>query len=97
MPVTCGAVDRYRYRHSTWRLMIAVLGGLADVERDLIRTRTDTGRSRAKARGQHIGRRPVLTPQQRDEGRRRRAEGPTLKELADSYNVGRAMISKFYP
>ncbi len=34
---------------STGRLMIAVLGGLADVERDLIRTRTAEGRSRAKA------------------------------------------------
>ena len=32
---------------STGRLMIAVLGGLADVERDLIRTRTAEGRSRA--------------------------------------------------
>src|SRR5690242_18735990 len=35
---------------STGCLMIAVLGGLADVERDLIRTRTAEGRSRAKAR-----------------------------------------------
>jgi DNA invertase Pin-like site-specific DNA recombinase len=40
---------------STGRLMIAVLGGLADVERDLIRTRTAEGRSRAKGRGQHMG------------------------------------------
>ena len=46
---------------STGRLMIAVLGGLADVERDLIRTRTAEGRSRAKARGQHMGRPPALT------------------------------------
>jgi hypothetical protein len=43
---------------STGRLMIAVLGGLADVERDLIRTRTAEGRSRAKARGKHMGRPP---------------------------------------
>jgi len=47
---------------STGRLMIAVLGGLAGVERDLIRTRTAEGRSRAKARGQHIGRPPKLAP-----------------------------------
>src|ERR1700682_2952992 len=40
---------------STGRLMIAVLGGLADVERDLIRTRTAEGRSRAKARGPQLG------------------------------------------
>src|SRR5215208_1079614 len=48
---------------STGRLMIAVLGGLADVERDLIKTRTAEGRNRAKARGQHMGRPPKLTPQ----------------------------------
>ena len=64
---------------SIGRLMIAVLGGLADVERDLIRTRTAEGRSRAKARGQHMGHPPKLTPQQQKEARRRRAEGETLK------------------
>jgi hypothetical protein len=40
---------------STGRLMLAVLGGLADVERDLIRTRTAEGRSRAKAARQAHG------------------------------------------
>jgi DNA invertase Pin-like site-specific DNA recombinase len=79
---------------STGRLMIAVLGGLADVERDLIRTRTAEGRSRAKARGQHMDRPPKLTPQQQKEARRRRAEGATLKELAKSYNAGAATISR---
>src|ERR1700749_3246618 len=57
---------------STGRLMIAVLGGLADVERDLIRTRTAEGRSRAKGRGQPMGRPPALTPQQQQEARQRR-------------------------
>src|SRR5205085_11533807 len=64
---------------STGRLMIAVLGGLADVERDLIRTRTAEGRSRAKALGKHMGRPPALTPQQQ-EATRRRAQGATLDE-----------------
>src|SRR5215213_5417020 len=45
---------------STGRLMIAVLGRLADVERDLIRTRTAEGRSRAKTQGKHMGRPPSL-------------------------------------
>ncbi|HTR67867.1 MAG TPA: recombinase family protein [Terriglobales bacterium] len=79
---------------STGRLMLAVLGGLADVERDLIRTRTAEGRSRAKARGQHMGRPPALTPQQQAEARHRRAEGATLKELAQSYNVGVTTIAR---
>ncbi|HME26954.1 MAG TPA: recombinase family protein, partial [Acetobacteraceae bacterium] len=64
---------------STGRLMIAVLGGLADVERDLIRTRTAEGRSRAKAQGQHMGRPPAPTPQQQAEARRRRLEGATWR------------------
>jgi DNA invertase Pin-like site-specific DNA recombinase len=75
---------------STGRLMIAVLGGLADVERDLIRTRTAEGRTRAKARGQRMGRPPKLTPEQQREARLRRA----LEELAKSCNVARATISR---
>jgi DNA invertase Pin-like site-specific DNA recombinase len=50
---------------STGRLMIAVLGGLAEVERDLIRTRTAEGRSRAKSQGQHMGRPPALSARRR--------------------------------
>src|ERR1700730_10368539 len=79
---------------STGRLMLAVLGGLADVERDLIRTRTAEGRSRAKARGKHMGRPPSLTPAQQKEATRRRAQGATLQELADSYNVGISTIRR---
>jgi DNA invertase Pin-like site-specific DNA recombinase len=79
---------------TTGRLMLAVLGGLADVERDLIRTRTAEGRSRAKAQGEHMGRPPTLTPAQQKEAIRRRSQGATLDELARSYNVSRATISR---
>ena len=80
---------------STGRLMLAVLGGLADVERDLIRTRTAEGRTRAKAQGEHMGRPPSLTtPSQKKEAIRRRSQGATLDELARSYNVSRATISR---
>ena len=79
---------------STGRLVIAVLGGLAGVERDLIRTRTAEGRSRAKAPGAALGRPLTLTPQQQAEARQRRAEGATLKELAERYDVGSATISR---
>jgi DNA invertase Pin-like site-specific DNA recombinase len=78
----------------TGRLMLAVLGGLADVERDLIRTRTAEGRSRAQKRGQHMGRPPKLTEAQQAEARRRRAEGATLAELARSYGVSKSTISR---
>lgn len=79
---------------STGRLMLAVLGGLADVERDLIRTRTAEGRSRAKARGQHMGRPSKLNVAQQTEARLRRADGATLSELARSYNVSPSAISR---
>jgi len=79
---------------STGRLMLAVLGGLSDVERDLIRTRTAEGRSRAKAQGKHMGRPPTLNPSQQKEATRRRAQGATLQELADSYNVGISTIRR---
>ena len=49
------------------RLMLTVLGGLAEFERDLIRARTGEGRERAKARGVKMGRKPKLTPHQRQE------------------------------
>jgi DNA invertase Pin-like site-specific DNA recombinase len=65
---------------------------LADVERDLIRTRTAEGRSRAQKRGQRMGRKPKLTEAQQNEATRRRAEGATLDELARSYNVGISTI-----
>jgi DNA invertase Pin-like site-specific DNA recombinase len=38
------------------KLLLTVLGGLAEFERELIRARTDDGRKRAKARGVKFGR-----------------------------------------
>jgi DNA invertase Pin-like site-specific DNA recombinase len=72
---------------ATGRLMIAVLGGLADIERDLIRTRTSEGRERAKTGGVRLGRKPKLTSQQKHEALARRTAGETLMEIARSYNV----------
>src|SRR6516165_1170728 len=79
---------------STGRLMLAVLGGLADVERDLIRTRTAEGRNRAKLNGKHMGRPPTLNPAQQKEATRRRAQGATLQELADSYDRSMATMRR---
>jgi DNA invertase Pin-like site-specific DNA recombinase len=79
---------------STGRLMIAVLGGLADVERDLIRTRTAEGRARARARGQRMGRPRKLTARQQRDALEMRAAGATLDEVAKQFNVARATISR---
>jgi DNA invertase Pin-like site-specific DNA recombinase len=76
------------------RLMLTVLGGLAEFERELIRARTAEGRERAKARGQHMGRPPKLTPHQKKEARRRRESGEPIRDIARSYNVHNSTISR---
>jgi DNA invertase Pin-like site-specific DNA recombinase len=66
---------RFRSLSDTWadtttshgRLMLVALGGLAEFERDLIRTRTGEGRARAIANGVRLGRKPKLTPHQQRE------------------------------
>ncbi|MBI1208504.1 MAG: recombinase family protein [Azospirillum sp.] len=77
------------------RLMLTVLGGLAEFERDLIRARTGEGRRRAKAQGKSLGRPFKLTDHQKAEAiRRREAREETLAEIGRSYNVSGATISR---
>jgi DNA invertase Pin-like site-specific DNA recombinase len=76
------------------RLMLTVLGGLAEFERELIRSRTSEGRERAKARGVVMGRTPKLTHHQRQEAFARREAGETLVDIARSYNVSHSTISR---
>ena len=76
------------------RLMLTVLGGLAEFERELIRSRTGEGRARAKARGQSLGRPFKLTLHQRREACARKANGEPVREIARSYNVSPSTISR---
>src|SRR4051812_42826599 len=57
------------------RLMLTVLGGLAEFERELIRARTGEGRTRAQERGVRFGRPRKMTPHQRQEAIRRLQAG----------------------
>jgi hypothetical protein len=69
--------------HDTWadtttahgRLMLTVLGGLAEFERELIRARTGDGRKRAKERGVHMGRPAKLTRHQKSDALKALADG----------------------
>jgi DNA invertase Pin-like site-specific DNA recombinase len=76
------------------RLMLTILGGLAEFERELIRARTTEGRRRAKERGVHMGRPRKLTPHQQQEALSRRKNGETLVDIARSYNVSHPTISR---
>ena len=76
------------------RLMLTILGGLAEFERELIRARTGEGRKRAKASGVRFGRPRKMTPHQRQEALRRLHAGETMAEVARTYAVDGATISR---
>ena len=74
------------------RLMLTILGGLAEFERELIKDRTDAGRVRAKARGVKFGRKTEAQPV--PAGEARLSTGETQAEVARTYGVDRATISR---
>jgi DNA invertase Pin-like site-specific DNA recombinase len=79
------------------RLMLTVLGGLAEFERELIRARTGEGRKRAQARGVRFGRPPKLTAHQRQEALQRLAAGETQADIARTYAVDATTIGRLRP
>lgn len=93
---------RFRSLGDTWadtatahgRLILTVLGGLAEFERELIRSRTGEGRARAKARGVKMGRKPKLTSHQMKEALDRKSNGEPVRDIARTYNVSHSTISR---
>ena len=70
------------------KLMLTIMGGIAEFERSLIRKRTDEGIERAKRQGKRFGR-----PERLDAGQKRviadrYGKGATIPELAEEYGVG---------
>jgi len=76
----------------TGRLILAVLGGLAEFERELIKSRTADGRARAAERGVPMGRPPKLTRHQRAAALEMLDEGTAQTEVARLFNVSPASI-----
>jgi DNA invertase Pin-like site-specific DNA recombinase len=92
----------FKSLHDTWadttnahgRLMVTILAGLAEFERELILARTSDGRARAKARGVKFGRPSALTAHQRQEALQRLANGEAQADVARTFNVSQATISR---
>ena len=78
------------------RLMLTVLGGLAEFERELIRARTGEGRKRARDRGVKFGRPRKLTAHQRQEALARLAVGETQADVARTYAVDPTTIGRLH-
>jgi DNA invertase Pin-like site-specific DNA recombinase len=76
------------------RLMITVLGGLAEFERELILARTSEGRARAVARGVKLGRGYALNPEQRRQALARLDAGEASREIARTFNVAHTTIGR---
>ena len=76
------------------KLMLTVLGGLAEFERSLIAARTGKGRTRAKARGVRFGRPPKLNHHQRQEALARLCAGETQSDIDCSYAVDATTIGR---
>jgi DNA invertase Pin-like site-specific DNA recombinase len=76
------------------RLMLTVLGGLAEFERELIKARTGEGRKRAAARGVHMGRPSALNPKQQRQALDRLEAGETLSAVARDLGVSHTTIGR---
>jgi DNA invertase Pin-like site-specific DNA recombinase len=76
------------------KLMLTILGGIAEFERSLILQRTNEGRARAMADGVRFGRKPKLTKHQAREALKRVAKGESLRQIALSYAVDHSTISR---
>jgi DNA invertase Pin-like site-specific DNA recombinase len=74
------------------RLMLTVLGGLAEFERELIRARTGEGRARAKARGVKMGRPFKMS---RTRPRRRYAAATTASRCGTSRGATTSRTARF--
>lgn len=92
----------FRSIHDAWadtttphgRLMLTILGGLAEFERELILARTSDGRARAKARGVRFGRPSRLTDEQKIMARDLIAGGNIQAVVASSLGVSQSTISR---
>ena len=74
------------------RLMLTIMGGIAEFERDLIRKRCEEGIERAKRKGVTFGRKRKLDKEMVRVAADRYAKGETMAELADVYGVSEPTI-----
>jgi DNA invertase Pin-like site-specific DNA recombinase len=74
------------------RLLLQIMGALAEFERSMILARTAEGRKRALDRGVKFGRKPKLTPFQKREVLNRVANGESQADLARVFAVNPSTI-----
>ena len=74
------------------RMLYAVLGAVAQFERDVMRERTVAGMRAAKKRGEHIGRPLALSPAQVREAKKMLERGESTNHVARVLRIGRSTL-----
>jgi DNA invertase Pin-like site-specific DNA recombinase len=80
--------------HELGEVLAALVGYIGRKTREDIIRRTTAGRERARAMGVKFGRKPKLSPTQREEALARRAAGESQSAVARSYSVSCSTISR---
>ena len=76
------------------KLMLNMLAAVAEMERDLLVERTQSGLARAKAQGKTLGRPALTTDEQRVAMASRFKAGDSISALSRDYNVSRASVMR---
>jgi len=79
------------------RLVLHMMGALAEFERSLIIERTQAGMQAARHRGQRLGRKPSLTPEQIAMARRMIDSGESPRAVARSLKIGKSTLYRYLP
>ena len=90
--VHCLALGGVDLTSPAGKMTMAVVNAVSEMERDLLIERTQAGLARAKAQGKKLGRKPKLSPEDRDQIRILKNEGASLAALAKQYGVSRSLI-----
>ena len=76
------------------KLMLNMLAAVAEMERDLLIERTQSGLARAKSEGKMLGRPPKTTEKQRTEIKDLKKDGASVSALSRTYGISRASVMR---
>lgn len=79
------------------RLFFHIIAAFAQMERDLIRERTQAGLTAARARGRTGGRKPVMTQTKKESAVRLLASGTSPAAVAATLGVSRSTLYRWVP
>lgn len=78
--------------NTTGRLLLNILGTVAEFERDIISDRTKAGINEARRQGKQIGAKPKLSSEQRRQAQKDRNAGMSIRQLAEKYDCSPGTI-----